>query len=351
MGLGRVYGHQALSSRLEGAIASGRFPQAALFVGPVGVGKQRLALWVAQGLLCEHGPARPCGTCRPCRQVTELTHPDLHWLIPLARRRSGDADQQIEDVEEGLAEVLRERREAPHYRPPEPQASHALASVRLLQRRITLTPFQGARKVVILGDAERLVVQDSSPEAANALLKVLEEPPADTTVILTASDPQRLLPTIRSRCVPVRVRPITDEAVRDFLANELAPPLGERERNRVAQLAGGCIGRALVAAEATNVADRAAARLAGGVRSGPWAWAAEALAQPPWGARGSFTELLDALAARLREELGEAVERGQEVTQRLDALRRVEEHRAIAQQNVNPQLALAVLAAEMEGLL
>ncbi len=78
MSLRKIYGHEALMDRLAGSLASGRFPQAAALTGLPGVGKQRLALWIAQGMLCERGPGVPCGTCGACRRVLGLNHPDLH---------------------------------------------------------------------------------------------------------------------------------------------------------------------------------------------------------------------------------------------------------------------------------
>lgn len=339
-------------NRLGGTIASGRFPQAALFVGPPGVGKQRLALWVAQGLLCEAGPGAPCNECGSCRRVVGLVHPDLHWFVPIPRPKAGDPDKQVDEAEEILGGVMQERRQDPLWQRPEGMVSHSLASVRLLHKRVWVTPFAGSRKVFIVGDAERLVVQEASQEAANALLKVLEEPPADTTLILTAADPEGLLPTIRSRLVTLRVPRVADEDVRRFLTQELDPPLEGTALQRRSLLAGGSVGRALAAEEASDGPDGRAAALLEATARGPEAWAAEALGQPPWAARGDFTALLDALAVKLRAGLEEAAN-GQDarLQGRLEALRRVEETRAAAQGNANPQIALAVLAGDLERLL
>src|SRR6267143_1309125 len=116
MALPPVFGHETLMNRLAGGIASSRFPQAALLIGPPGVGKQRLALWVAQALICEQTSAgRPCGTCTGCTRVSTLTHPDLHWFIPIPRPKAQDTDKQIEEAESLLGEVLAERRERPLY--------------------------------------------------------------------------------------------------------------------------------------------------------------------------------------------------------------------------------------------
>jgi DNA polymerase-3 subunit delta' len=232
--------------------------------------------------------------------------------------------------------------------------SHSLASVRLLHRLVSVTPFSGSRKVFVLGDAERLVVQESSPEAANALLKVLEEPPEDTTLILTAADPEALLPTIRSRLVTLRVPRVADEDVRRFLGTELDPPIRGSALERRTLLAEGSIGRALWTDGEAEGPDRRAGELLAAVADGAASWASTALAQPMWSARGDFTALLDALAVRLRAELAESTGEGAvegRLEGRLEALRRVEEARAAAQGHVNPQLTLAVLAGDLERLL
>ncbi len=352
MSLRPIYGHEALLHRLAGALAASRFPQAALLLGPPGVGKQRVALWIAQGLLCEQGPGAPCGECGSCRRVLSLGHPDLHWFVPIPRPRAGDPDKQVEEAQELLAAAIEERRNDGLWRRPDGMASHSLASARVLHRRVWVTPFTGSRKVFIIGDAERLVVQESSPEAANALLKILEEPPEDTTLILTTSDPEALLPTIRSRLVLVRVPRLADEEVRRFLVNELDPAPTGAALERRTLLAEGSIGGALGADEETDGPDRSAEELLAAVRKAPEAWLARALGQAPWAARGEFTAVLDALAVKLRAGLAEgSTSESNRLEAQLKALRLVESTRAAARGNANPQLALAVLASELEGLL
>jgi DNA polymerase III subunit delta' len=353
MPLPPLYGHEGLVSRLGAAMASGRFPQALLLSGPPGAGKQRLALWVTQALLCERGPGALCGTCLDCRQVLELTHPDLHWFVPIPRPKAGDPAKQTEEARELLGEAIAERRTGRPYRRPDGLASHSLASVRVLQRVVGLTPFRGRRKVIILGDAERLVVQDASPEAANALLKVLEEPPADTTLILTAAEPQALLPTIRSRLVPVRIGPVGDEVVRRFLTTELDPPPTGRALERRVTLAEGLIGRALWMEDGgAGTAEAQARSFLAAVQAGPERWTPLVLAQAPWGARAGYGAMLDALAMTLRQSLADGVDQPDrsDLLRHLAALRRVDEARAEVGGNVNPQLALAVLAHDLAGL-
>ena len=282
--------------------------------------------------------------------MLSLSHPDLHWFIPIPRPKSGDAYKQVEQAKELLAEVWEERRGEPLYGPPDRMASHSLASARLLQQSVALTPYEGSRKVVIIGDAERLIVQEASQEAANALLKVLEEPPADTVFIATAADPQSLLPTIRSRLVPIRIGRVGDEQVRAFLENEIAESLDAEEIDRRIALADGCIGRTLHADRDSNMAE-SASRMLAAITAGPAEWATAAMGQASWGARGDFTALLDGMSLVLRSELATPETSTERKQTCLDALKRVQETRMDAAGNINPQLALAVLAGDLEKIL
>ncbi len=350
MTLRPIYGHEALLHRLAGALASSRFPQASLLVGPSGSGKQRIALWVAQGLLCDNGPGEPCGQCPACVKVLGLGHPDVHWFVPIPRPKAGDPQKQIEQASELLGEVWAERRENPNYQPPDGMSSHSLASVRLLQRVANLTPFEANRKVIILGDAERLIVQKASQEAANALLKVLEEPPADTVVILTTADPQALLPTIRSRLAPIRIGPVGDSDVKEYLENELEPSVDKAEADRRVVYAGGCIGKAIWY-ETNADQKKEVDRLLAAISDGPQKWTISALAQQPWAARGAFSATLDALTVHFRDEMENPASSNNHIERCLYALQRVQETRNEAQGNANPQLALAVLAGDLERIL
>ena len=344
-----LYGHEGTRNRLVGAIASGRLPQALLFEGPRGVGKQRLALWLAQALLCETGGQggtaggwEPCGVCQPCRMVLNLSHPDLHWFVPLElNKKSGDADKQVDVAEEALAAEMAARREQPLYEPPSGVAIHGIAAVRLLLRRLALRPALGRRKVFVIGDAERLVPQVGAEAAANALLKALEEPPPETVFILTASAPDALLPTILSRVVRVRVARLADSIVAAFVQHELEKT-GQRAVAQRVAAAGGCIGRVLAEGDGQDRGGEAAERFATALTAGPVSRYAFALGQQPFQARGGFTAMLDGLLERLREQARSGEETGRVVR----AIAQVLEARTLAQGNVNPQLVAAVLGGD-----
>lgn len=346
MPLRPLYGHEAVRSRLANAIAAGRLPQSLLIEGPRGVGKQRLALWLAQLVLCE-GDRRdePCSACRSCKQVLTLQHPDLSWYVPLeATKKSGDADKQVDLVEEALAEEMARRRDEPLYEAPPGTATHSIATVRLLLRRLSLTPVMGGWRVVIVGDAERLVPQQANPDAANALLKILEEPPARTVLILTSSEPDALLRTVVSRVVRVRLTILHDSVVTSFAQNELSGRKKGLGSAPDTVRAAGSIGR-LLASEGGAGQSGAAASFLAATRKDAVARYGYALGQQTYQARGGFTAMLDALLERLRRE----TQAGGNTEKLVEAIAQVAAARVAAQGNVNPQLLTAVLADRLAG--
>lgn len=362
MSLPPLIGHVEVRHRLAQAVRTDRLPQVMAISGPPGVGKQRLALWLAQLAVCEQRNLEPCGRCRACRLVDGLAHADVHWFVPIPRPKAADPDKAVEEAAQAIAEVMAERRSSPAYGPPDGMASHAMASVRLLQQRASLTSVEGGRRIFILGDAERLVAQESSQEAANALLKLLEEPPVRALFILTTVDPRRLLPTIRSRSVPVRLNRLTDEQVAGFL-REHGPALSSEALAERVALAAGSIGEALAADEERGKAYRAAGQLLEAVLTGRAEAFEAALKQPPFSARGDFAAMLDALADTLGEaargSLGQATRRPvpkallrqADPAPLLRAMERVAEAREAAYGNVNPQILLAVLGEELAEVL
>ena len=291
--------------------------------------------------------------------VRSLSHPDVHWFVPIPRPKVSDPDKQIEEAAQLLAQAMEERRDQPLYAESDGMASHGIATVRLLQRRAALTSVEGGRRIFILGEADRLVVQEASQEAANALLKLLEEPPVGSLLILTTAEPRRLLPTIRSRAMAVRVGRLSDREVWEFLETSLRPTPPSEELDRRVAAAEGSIGRALKAGDEASKSQQAADQLLEAVLAGEGPLLERALRQPAWAARGEFTAMLDALA----ETLGEAARGALGHTPRrpvpgrllrcrnpqplLQAMEHVADAREAAWGNVNPQLLLAVLGNEL----
>jgi DNA polymerase III delta' subunit len=195
------------------AMLRGGMPHALLLVGPSGVGKSTLADDIAAGLLCrfEDPVARPCGECRACRSLAHGNHPDLHRLAPT-----------------GAGFVI-------------PIGGREERGVRDLVRDLALMPVEGGARVAIITAADRL-----TEDAQSAFLKTLEEPPAGTVLILTAADEERLLPTIRSRTVRIRLGPVARPAVEAVLVD--AGLADAPAASRLARLAAGRPGDAVALA-------------------------------------------------------------------------------------------------------
>ena len=153
-----MVGHKSIRTRLGEAVRAGRLPQVLLIEGAEGVGRQRLALWLGQLLLCEEKNTEPCGKCRSCRLAAELGHADLHWIVPVLRPKATDVDKQVDEAADLIGEIIAERRKNPLYGPLEGMAIHPLATVRLIQRRAVLKSVEGGPKVFIIGNAERLAL-------------------------------------------------------------------------------------------------------------------------------------------------------------------------------------------------
>ncbi|MFN2567835.1 MAG: hypothetical protein ABR499_22820 [Gemmatimonadaceae bacterium] len=348
-------GHRALRTRLRDAVSRGRLPGSILLHGPRGVGKQRLALWLGQLLLCRDEARRPCGACQDCRYAGALVHPDLHWYFP--RPRLKEPDPSPETVREDYRDAVAERIERKGlYPPPDGTEAIYVAAVRALLQEAVLSPALSRRKVFVVGDAERMVPQEGADAAANAFLKLLEEPPADTTLILTSSEPGALLPTVRSRVVGIRVAPLPEADVREFLADaavaaaldEAGAPSSLEARVRMAQGAPG----ALLAADGLRDALEQAKRLVAAA-TGPDAAERIKLAfvQGSSRARGTFAQVLDAATVVLHERVKDAVAREDaEAGQAARALEAVERAKMRVTGNVNPQLVSAALMRELRSL-
>jgi len=278
----------------------------------------------------------------------------------MPRPKAGEPDKQVEEAAETLAEIMDERRQKPLWGNPDGMWAHGVASARLMVRRVMLTPAEAKKKVIVLGDADRLIAQEGMDVSSNALLKVFEEPPADTNFVITAEDARQLLPTIRSRSVVVRVGRLSDEVVSGFLTNH-AGLAAKVAADRV-PAAEGSIGAALSEDGSSAKHRDAAASVIDALVAGDGRQFERALSQPPFSARGDFSAMLDALGQLLadaaREGTGGAPRRpvpkslkGRPVAGLTAASELVMAAREAAQGNANPQLLLAALALDLEEAL
>jgi len=222
MPLRDVLGHNRLIALLTRSVAGASLPPSLLFAGPAGVGKRKTAIGLAQALNClspRDGDA--CGSCTACRRIARGVHPDVAVLEP------------------------------------EESGAIKIDAVREIVERAAYRPFEGRRRVVIVDGADALV-----PQAQNALLKTLEEPPPSSVFVLVTARPDVLLPTVRSRCPQLRFRPLSPH---DIAAALIARGAGESEARAVAAAANGSLGEALEAAgqdlvDARGVAQRVLTR-------------------------------------------------------------------------------------------
>lgn len=225
MSFARVRGQQRAVGQLQAAIRAGRLAHAYLFTGPAGVGKRTLARELGKAVLCEQQRADGCDRCRDCRAVEGGTSPDFGTLTV------EDAAGRLRPVEDSDREIK-------------------IASIRELTRALSLTSTAGRTRVFLVPGAERM-----NEEAANALLKTLEEPAGSRLLILTTARPEALLPTVLSRVARVRLRSLSAGEVAEYLVAERKLP-GEDARE-LAGASGGSIGAALAASlESVRAARR-----------------------------------------------------------------------------------------------
>lgn len=361
MSLRPLFGHHSIRQRLAAAASDGRLPASLLLQGRRGVGKQRLGLWLGQYLICERATrdrlAAPCGECQHCRYAERGMHPDLHWFFP--RPRLKDSDPSTDDVKADLNEAVTERMEAEGLWGPSAGTDGLyIGVIRALVNMAAIRPAMASRAVFVVGDAERMVSQEGADQAANAFLKLLEEPPPGTTLILTTSEPGALLPTIKSRVVSVRVPALPRHDMEAFLADTVV----ERKLSRVPQeevlaRANGAPGDLFagdsVSAAFANARVLLEAALAPGTPDGTTTRIKAAAKQGMSGARGAFSDTLDALTHLLHARTVQLVQAGRESDARRMAsvLPQVEVAKSKAQNNVSPNLLTASLLQSMHHTL
>lgn len=252
---------------------------AVLLSGAPGDGLFEAALDAAAAWLCEGSEVmRPCGQCPACRLLQSGSHPDLHRLLPEELRRQIEPDGGSEDS--GGAEGGEGRKGR------KPSRQIRIDEVRRAIEWASTTSSRGRGKVVLIHPAEAM-----NHQAASALLKTLEEPPRGVRLLLSAGAPDRLLPTVRSRCQAVRLPPVSADQARDWLA-------GQGVRDPEVMLAA-CGGRPL----------EAAAMIASGVDPDQWAALPGAVLNGQASALGSWpmARVLDALVKLCHDGMAIAV--------------------------------------------
>jgi DNA polymerase-3 subunit delta' len=214
----QVIGQDKILSLLDYSLKTNAIAHAYLLAGPRHVGKGTLAINLAQALNCD-GPELPCGQCRSCRRILEGKHADV---TPIGL----DSKTEI-----------------------------GIDDIRGLQRLANLPPYEGKCKVFIIDDAEYL-----STEAANSLLKILEEPPPRVVWLLLAAEEEHLLPTIISRCQRLELKPVPSERVQEILINSYN--VDANKAKLLTQLCHGRLGWAVSALANDDILEQRSQRIA-----------------------------------------------------------------------------------------
>lgn len=202
-----IIGHQNIISQLRNAVKTERVAGAYLFTGVQGVGKETLACYFANLILCEgtDDATKPCGVCRACRKIQNGNHPDLHFIRP--------------DRTEIKIDQIRE-----------------------MQQQIVFQPLEGPRKIYILTNTERL-----NNAAANAILKTLEEPPTASTLMLLTENIETIILTIRSRCQIIPLYPMHTKELETELTKHFS--VDDETASSAATLSNGIVGKAITLIE------------------------------------------------------------------------------------------------------
>jgi len=209
----QVVGQTRVVSLLQHSLEKGALAHAYLLIGPAHVGKMTLALNLAQALNCE-AIQPPCGECAPCQKITSGKHADVQIIGLTSNGNSAEA---------------------------KPRAEISIDQVRQMQHSASLPPFEGRYKVFIVDGAEQL-----SREAANCLLKTLEEPIGKVIFILLATNERLLPPTVVSRCQRLELPPLAATEVEAALTSGWG--IEPKKAELLARLSHGCLGWAISAA-------------------------------------------------------------------------------------------------------
>ena len=198
-----ILGNDMVKEHFKKAIENHKISHAYILTGEAGMGRKSIANAFAMTLLCEKGGNEPCMVCHSCKQVLGGNHPDLIYVT-----HSKPGSIGVDDIREQINDT------------------------------IMIRPYSSYYKIYIVDEAEKMTVQ-----AQNALLKTMEEPPSYAVIILITTNQEAFLPTILSRCVQLKLKPLNDFTVKSYLTEHLDIP--EKEAEICAAFARGNLGKAI----------------------------------------------------------------------------------------------------------
>jgi DNA polymerase-3 subunit delta' len=244
-----IKGHEATCALLENSLKQGRMHSSLLFIGPEGIGKFLVARQLAKAVNCDNPDEPGCGRCPSCLKIDKGQHPDVHIIDSSGMGLDADEPASGDDTTEHSSQTIK------------------IEQIRQLQRQGSLKAYEARKKVFIVNDAHRM-----NAEAANCLLKTLEEPSDGSLIILVTSKPNLLFKTVISRCQTIKFHPFTADMLEEILARDYR--MNQTEARFLAVFSEGSLGRALtlrgtsIMLEKNRVIDELA--LHKNSRSAPW---------------------------------------------------------------------------------
>lgn len=241
---GKLHGQKQAKKILTAAVVNNRLAHAYIFAGPEGSGRLTAALDLAKARICPEIEVGFCGDCKHCRRIDSFNHPDVRITIPTTKT-----------VKHEVADLFENRRidgVTPLRLPGNPIIS--IGMMRELGHRLSRKSFEGFGCVEIIYDAHKL-----RREAANAILKTLEEPPEGVLIILVTSRISGMLPTVRSRAHTVRFGRLLNPEIENVL--EERTTLSKKEISEISMYSDGCPGKALLLAKENLVSNTKVDRL------------------------------------------------------------------------------------------
>lgn len=208
-----ILGHDTIKQHFQKAIELHKVSHAYILAGEAGMGRKSLAHAFALTLLCERGKSQPCMNCHACKQVLSGNHPDLIHVT-----HEKPASIGVDDIREQINDT------------------------------IMIRPYSSYYKIYIVDEAEKMTIQ-----AQNALLKTIEEPPSYAVIILLTTNGDLFLPTILSRCVQLKLKPLQDSVIKKYLEEALG--ISENEAQLYAAFARGNLGKAIKLCDSEEFKD------------------------------------------------------------------------------------------------
>ena len=233
-----IIGQESTIALLRSAVAEGRVPHAQLICGGEGTGKLAVAIAYARYLCCTHRNGEDaCGECPSCKKFDKLVHPDLHFAFPIYKKESTKpaySDDFIDKWRQAITDnpYLNLNQWMSHIGTENQQGLIYASQSEEIIRKLTLKSSEGSYKVMIIWMAEKM-----NGECSNKLLKMIEEPPAQTVFLLIAENPDLLLPTIQSRVQRLPLRPVEEEIIARALCDRYG--LSDSDARQIAHASAG----------------------------------------------------------------------------------------------------------------